>query len=382
MMSAVFGSIILMLALIPAALFFRNLRVYQPLPEAKESNPQISVLIPARDEAANIGAALESILITSAQIEVLVLDDQSSDDTSEIVGNFSRRDPRVRLIQGTAPPAGWLGKNFACYTLAEAARHPLLVFLDADVRVARNDSLIRLATFMSDSGTALASGVPREIVGSWLERLIIPLIHFALLGFLPLHRMRRTKEISCAAACGQVVAVRRKEYLRIGGHGAIADSVHDAVALCRHFRVNKLRTDLFDATDTFSCRMYHSAIEVWNGFAKNAREGLGSKHLILPATVLLLAGQVIPFVMLPFTRGLTSYILTASVVLALLPRLVAVLRFQQSCMSALLHPLGIVILLMNQWLARWHKVEWKGRSCDKTWQRPPLTTSQPIPRES
>lgn len=106
--------------------------------------------------------------------------------------------------------------------------------------------------------------------------------------------------------------------------------------------------------------MYRSAIQVWNGFAKNAREGLGSKHLIVPATVLL-AGQVAPFVLLPFFGSLTSYLLAASIVLALLPRFIAVLKFQQSWLNALLHPVGIVILLLNQWLAHCSKIEWKGR---------------------
>lgn len=140
---------------------------------------------------------------------MLVLDDQSSDGTSEIVEKFSKRDPHVWLIHGTEPPADWVGKNFACYTLAKAAQHPLLVSLDADVRVARADSLGRLAKFITDSRVGFASGVPREIAASWLERLIIPLIHFVLLGFLPLRRMRRTNEINCAAARGQIVAVRR-----------------------------------------------------------------------------------------------------------------------------------------------------------------------------
>jgi Glycosyl transferase family 2 len=379
-MSIALSLIILLLALVPAVLFVRNLSAYRLLPEADENDLHISVLIPARDEASNIGETLESILSTPAQIEVLVLDDQSSDDTSDVVEDFSKRDPRVRLVHGTTPPAGWLGKNFACYTLAKAARYPLLVFLDADVRIARSDSLARLTKFMSDSGAAFASGVPREIVGTWLERLIIPLIHFVLLGFLPLRRMRRTTQIGCAGACGQIVAVRRDDYLRIGGHGAIAGCIHEAIALCRHFRANGLRTDLFDATDTFSCRMYHSAIEVWNGFAKNAREGLGSKHLIVPATIVLLAGQVAPFVLLPFSRGLTSCILAASIVLAVLPRFRGVLRFQQSWIGALLHPLGITLLLVNQWLARCREVEWKARSCETSRHRPFISSHPVLPK--
>lgn len=95
--------------------------------------------------------------------------------------------------------------------------------------------------------------------------------------------------------------------------------------------------------------------------SKNAREKLGSKHLIVPATIVLLAGQVAPFVLLPFFGGLTSYLLTASIVLALLPRFMAALKFQQSWLDALVHAAGIVILLLNQWLPHWREIECKGR---------------------
>ncbi len=99
-------------------------------------------------------------------------------------------DSRVRLETAAALPDGWCGKNFACYQLARLARHPLLFFMDADVRVSRNDSLSRLAQFMEESKAALVSGVPLEETRGLTEKLIIPLIHFVLLAFLPLRRMR------------------------------------------------------------------------------------------------------------------------------------------------------------------------------------------------
>jgi hypothetical protein len=103
---------------------------------------------------------------------------------------IAQTDPRVRLETAPPLPAGWFGKNFACHRLAGLARHPILLFLDADVRVSRPDSLARLAAFVEQSGTALVSGVPREETYGLMEQLIIPLIHFVLLGFLSLDRMR------------------------------------------------------------------------------------------------------------------------------------------------------------------------------------------------
>ena len=356
------------LALVPALLFLRNLRLYRPLPRSHSLGPACSVLIPARNEEANIGAALRSVLSSDGiEIEVIVLDDESSDRTAEIVREIAQADPRVRLATAPPLPAGWFGKNFACHRLAGFARHPLLFFMDADVRVSRPDSLARLAAFVEQSGATLVSGIPREETCGLMEKLIIPLIHFVLLGFLSLDRMRAGSDPRFAAACGQILAVRRKAYERVGGHGAIADRIHDAVALTRAFRAHGLTTDLFDATDTFHCRMYWSAAEVWHGFAKNAHEGLGSPKLILPATLLLFGGQVLPLVLLAAASSPGTLILAAVATFAgFFPRFIAAARFRQSLLGALLHPVGICLLIAIQWCAlfrslRRHPAVWRGR---------------------
>lgn len=356
-----------LLAVIPALLFVRNLRLYAPLPRARSLHIRCSVLIPARNEEANIAAALRSVLESEGvDLEVIVLDDGSTDRTAEIVRRFA--DPRVRLETAQALPAGWCGKNFACHQLAALARHPLLVFMDADVRVSLPDSLARLAQFVEQSDAALVSGVPLEETRGFTEKLIIPLIHFVLLGFLPLERMRKSTDPRFAAACGQILAVRREAYERTGGHTAIANRIHDAVALTRSFRAQGLATDLFDATDTFHCRMYRRASEVWHGFAKNAHEGLGSPRLILPATLLLLGGQVLPPVLLTLTTSPLALAFAAiATAAAFLPRLIAVTQFRQPLLGALLHPIGICALVAIQWFAFFRSLckrpaVWKGRS--------------------
>ena len=358
-----------LLALIPAALFLRNLALYAPLPHAGADRAKCSVLIPARNEEANIAAALRSILQSDGIAhEVIVLDDGSTDRTAAIVREIAASDPRVRLATAQPLHGDWCGKNFACHQLAAFARHPLLVFMDADVRVSRADSLARLAAFVDGRGAALVSGVPREETHTFMERLIIPLIHFVLLGFLPLERMRKSTDPRFAAACGQILAVRREAYDRAGGHVAIANRIHDAVALTRNFRAHGFATDLFDATDTFHCRMYQRAAEVWSGFAKNAHEGLGSRRLIIPATLVLLGGQVVPIVLLAFAASPFARIFVIlGTVAALLPRLVATVRFRQSLVGALLHPFGICALVAIQWSAffrsmRQRPAVWKGRA--------------------
>jgi hypothetical protein len=176
--------------------------------------------------------------------------------------------------------------------------------------------------------------------------------------------MRKSTDPRFAAACGQILAVRRDGYERSGGHAAIANRIHDAVALTRTFRAHGLATDLFDATDTFHCRMYQRASEVWHGFAKNAHEGLGTPQLIVPATLLLLGGQALPLVLLAFAPSPLAVIATTA---AYLPRFLAIARFRQSIIGALLHPIGICALVAIQWFAFFRSLRrrpavWKGRS--------------------
>jgi hypothetical protein len=364
-----FAAIACLLAVIPAALFLRNLALCAPLPGRGAVRASCSVLIPARNEEATIESALSSVLQSvCVDFEVIVLDDGSTDRTAEIVRKIALSDARVRLETAVPLREGWCGKNFACHQLATLAQHPLLVFMDADVRVSRPDSLARLAAFADQSGAALISGVPRERTYGLIEKLIIPLIHFVLLGFLPIERMRKSTDPRFAAACGQILAVRREAYDRIGGHTTIASRIHDAVALTRTFRAHGFKTDLFDGTDTFHCRMYRRASEVWHGFAKNAHEGLGARQLILPATLLLLGGQVMPLVLLPFAASpLALAFAIIGTVAAFLPRIVGIVRFRQSLIGALLHPLGICALVAIQWFAffrsfRRRPATWKGRS--------------------
>ena len=352
-------------AAIPGALFWANLPRFRRLPAAVQAGGSISVLIPARNEEANIAGVLDSVLAsTMVELEVLVLDDGSTDRTAELVRAYAARDSRVRLLTGAALPPGWCGKNFACQQLADAARYPLLLFLDADVRLAQPETLARLAALLAASPAALISGLPRQLTGSWLERLIVPLIHFILLGFLPFRRMQCTTDPKSAAGCGQLVAVRRAAYEQAGGHAAVKGCIHDAMALTRKFRTAGFRTDMLDLTDAASCRMYTSAAGVWNGFAKNAHEGLGAPALIGPMTVLLLAGQVLPFVLLAVAPGPLA---VAAVVLAWLPRFMAGILFLQSLLGALLHPLAILLLVVNQWHGLLRHLAgrpfaWKGRA--------------------
>jgi hypothetical protein len=364
------GSVIL--AAVPAVTFFGNvLRFRPPRRSAALPVPSVSVLVPARNEEKNLPALLESVLASDGvDLEVLVLDDHSTDGTAAVAGEIAARDAgrRVRVLRGADLPEGWAGKMFACWQLAEAANREWLLFVDADVRL-EPDAVRRLVDHARTAAArpALVSGVPRQITGTWLERLLIPLIDFVLLGFLPLGRMRRSVSPAYAAAVGQLILVDRERYRGAGGHAAIRGTFHDGLNLPRLLRRKGHPTDLVDLSGLARCRMYAGAREVWNGLGKNAAEGLGAPAVIVPMTLLLFGGQVMPWLLLPWagTSALRTGLCLAAVS-GWVIRFVSAVRFRQSWRGALAHPAGVIVLLVIQWQAwdrrrRGRRTEWKGR---------------------
>lgn len=344
-------------AALPALMFLRNLGAYRAPPRVDGPFPSVSVLIPARDEERTIGQAIDSALAAAdgVEVEVVVLDDGSTDGTREVARERARADARVRVEAGPPLPQGWCGKQHACHVLASRAKNDLLLFQDADVRL-EPGSIARLAGFLRGTGADLVSGVPRQETGTLLEIILVPLIHFILLGFLPLGRMRRSRHPAYAAGCGQLFMATREGYEKAGGHAGIRATLHDGIRLPRAFRQAGLATDLCDATSLARCRMYHGAAATWRGLGKNAREGLGHPRMIVPATVVLLAGQVAPIVLLALAVTLGAgrpalFLAALGATLAWLPRFIAAMVFKESLPGALLHPLGIVALLTLQWEA-------------------------------
>ena len=369
-----------------------NLREYrEPPPIADDlSLPAVTVIVPARNEAASIAACVESLLASPGLLlRVLVLDDASTDATAAIVEQQATRDDRLHLLQAAALPAGWNGKQHACWLGAQAATTPLLCFLDADVRL-QPEALARMAALLvqGDGRTAaangagryaaaLVSGFPWEQTGTLLEWLLLPLIHFVLLGLLPMRMLRTTTEPGFAAGCGQFLLVDREAYFAAGGHAAIRATMHDGLRLPRLLRAHGYSTRLADLTGLARCRMYTSAAATWRGLEKNATEGLGSPRAIVPMTLLLGVGQVLPLPLLalaairllqhPNRNLATASLAAAAVVLSYLPRILQQRRFRQLRRSTALHPIGVATLLLLQWFALGRKLlgrpaTWKSRA--------------------
>lgn len=370
---SVLAAIGLGLAGLYAGMTFMNILMFRRLPPPSETLPTVSLLIPARDEEANIHDALECArALSGLTVEILVLDDASRDATPEIVRDLSRHDPRIRLVQGTPLPPGWNGKQHACWQLAREAGNPVLVFVDADVRLAPA-SVARLLTHMERRSLDMVSGFPRQITLSLAEKLVIPQIVVILLGYLPILAARRSRAPKFATACGQLIAIRRETYMASGGHRAIRGSMHDGLQLPRLIREHGGRTDIVNAADLAECRMYETWPQIWQGFAKNATEGM-AKPVALPVWTLLLGGgHVLPCLLFPLAilSGHDGAAQMSGAALALLfsARLATARIARQGWLPVLIHPLGILYTLAIQWTAlvqawRGRQQTWRGRTYD------------------
>jgi hypothetical protein len=358
-------------------MFLKNARLFQPAVSdpsqlEKSRRTPISVCIPARNESKSIGAALECLLNSQHEtFEVLVLDDHSEDNTAQIVADWIKRSDRVKLLQSPPLPEGWNGKQHACWQLANAATHEFMLFLDADVRLTP-DALTRILAEQSVRDVSLLSGFPQQETGTFSEKLLIPMMHYVLLSYLPIDRMRASADPGFAAGCGQLFLAKKADYFACEGHSAIRGSRHDGIKLPRTFRKAGMQTDLFDATDIAKCRMYESFAQVQRGLLKNATEGIANARLIGPFTVLLLGGTILPMGL--FGVGVQRawspmllMLLAALCLLSWIPRMVASVRFRQSRLGAACHPIAIVWFVGLQWIALVRellglKTRWRGRN--------------------
>jgi hypothetical protein len=360
----IIGIVLLALAAFPAVLTLMNLAALRATPRHRpQGEVLVSILIPARNEAENIGPALDCALASmGVPVEILVMDDGSTDATAEIARAYAARDARVTLL--TAPPLeeGWTGKVHACHHLAQAAHGTHFLFTDADVRLSPH-AAASLAGHAQASGAKLVSAVPRQVMTSLGECLTVPTINFLLLGYLPMGFMRLSRDPGLGAACGQLILMDAEAYRQTGGHEAIRSLIHDGIQLARLFRRKGFMTDLVPGERLASCRMYRSFDEAWAGFAKNAREGMATPAGLPIWTFLLLGGHVLPF-------GLLAVAPTIPVLLAaclsLSTRAIVTVTTRENPLSIPLHPFTILVGLAIQWsvllrIGSARRAGWKGR---------------------
>lgn len=188
-------------------------------------------------------------------MEVVVLDDGSTDETPAIVAEMARRDPRLRLRAGQPLPAGWMGKNFACYQLAQEARGQWLLFTDADT-VHHPQTLAWALTAAKQNQADLVTLVPCAVTHTVGEQLLLPIIPFGILGLFPLAFGARLGIPALTMAIGTFMLFRRETYERIGGHAAVRGEIAEDVVLARRVRRYGGRVVLLDGADYLDVHFY------------------------------------------------------------------------------------------------------------------------------
>ncbi len=257
-----------------------NLRlVARPAAPPDPIGEPVSVLIPARDEAARIRATVVSALAQRGlpEFTVTVLDDGSSDRTAQVARQTGGGDGRLTVrSESRQPPAGWLGKPFACQRLADGATGSVLVFLDADVVLAP-DAISGAVHLLRASGADFASVWPRQLADGLLPRLVQPLQQWSWVTTLPLRLAGGRGRPSLAAANGQFLVMTAAAYRSIGGHRAVACCVLEDIELARAMKRAGFRTALWDGSRAASCRMYASAGDLRAGYRKSLWAAFGPR---------------------------------------------------------------------------------------------------------
>ena len=350
--------------------YLSNLRVFRFPSVTAVANPppRLSVLIPARNEELRLRPCISTLSDSDFPIlEILILDDHSTDGTAALVQQRAKGDPRIRLISGQLLPEGWVGKPWACHQLAQEAKGDYLLFVDADTRFS-DITLSNAINLAHEQQSDLLSLWPYLESLSWSERLVIPFVHLFILFYLP-HWAKGS--LRCfGAANGQFVLFRRAAYEKIKGHESVRNHMVEDIAIARNMRAAGFKVLNLDGTNPghsialVRCRMYTRFSEVWEGFTKNLYPSFDGNFFAFFFFQLIQAVVFLsPFVFLftPF-RGPLVWTEIA-IILAL--RLSLAYRFRQGYLGALLHPFGQLLVLaiaMNSWLqAVRGRLPWKGR---------------------
>lgn len=370
--------LLLMFSTVPFLIVVSNVRFMRSISDSinvanmEHNEISVSVLIPARNESDRIAHCLRNL---SAQryptLEILILDDQSTDNTAEIVKTFVDSDDRIRLISGTEMPDGWLGKHWACQQLFEQATGEILLFVDADTIL--SPGTVEAAVYeMERRELDLLTAMPRRIAGCLAEKLILPIVDWSVLAWLPLRAAQKYKNPYLSATFGQFMIFRREAYIVIGGHGTIRDDPIDDFGLGRMIKQQGLKWMLFDGSRCIEVLPYKGNIDSLLGVSRSVFPAMKFRATIfVPVSAMLCVLGFLPLIVLadnlmfnrePNVAFLTS---TASILVISVSMLIVCRKFRHNVMTVPLYPLLISVILAVGYHSVFSYVfnlaQWRGR---------------------
>jgi glycosyltransferase involved in cell wall biosynthesis len=321
----------------------------------------VSILIPVRNESGDIITLLESIHQQDySNYEVIILDDDSNDDTYKLCKAFCDRHQNFRIVRGEELPAGWTGKNFACHQLALAAKGDFLLFLDADEQV--HNGLINTAIYrMHQYKLGLLSVFADPDMRTTGELMVVPLLHYLLLGLLPLRLVYLIKNHFVAAASGQFMLFNADVYRRHQWHSQVKDKVVEDAEIMRAVKAANYRGETLLANTMLKSRMYKSYGGAINGFSKNVLSVFNYNIIwFLIYIIISIAGPMMVMITLniPLILFMSAIILIGRLMSSLLAG-------QNPVYNLILHPFQMISLTAIAFIAiqrhLTHTLTWKGR---------------------
>jgi chlorobactene glucosyltransferase len=335
--------------------------------------PQVSILVAARDEAHNIEACVHSLLEQDyAKFELLVLDDESSDGSFEILQEISRHNPRLTVLCGAPLPPGWVGKQWACHQLACRATGELLLFTDADTRH-HPHTLRRAVRALHDQQADLLSVLPVQEIGSAGELLVVPLLYWSLMAFIPLWAAFRWRASGLSFSIGQFLLFRKTAYEAVGGFERVRHNYADDLAITREVKRQGLTWRLMDGSSLVRCRMYRGLREAFHGISKNLLAAFDFR--LLPylfvwcwIAVAFLEPPVVAVLGLKagLLRVENVWLAYTGSVLAVFTWLLMAVRFRYPRWLALVYPAVVLTAVSaagrSLWLSLAGRVTWKERT--------------------
>ncbi len=322
----------------------------------------VSILIPARNEANNIGLLLDDLSkINSEKIEIIVFDDQSTDDTYSLVQKYAKIDNRMKAIQSEGLPEGWLGKNYACYQLAQEASGDYFLFLDADVRLHGSlvqDSVIYLEKYQ----LGLLSIFPVQIQKSLGEKVSVPIMNYILLTLLPLILVRVSRHYAHSAANGQFMFFNSDIYKENQPHKRFKKTAVEDIVIARHFKQKNIGVCCITGERRVRCRMYKNYSEALNGFSKNIFMFFGNS--IVGA---FLFSVLVAFGFIPILLSLPNLLWGYFIILLIILLAYSYIARQNMILNVFLFPLQLLFLfqvMIKSLINKKYKKRslWKGRN--------------------
>tara|TARA_Y100001960_G_scaffold329081_1_gene419460 strand:- start:11372 stop:12502 length:1131 start_codon:yes stop_codon:yes gene_type:complete len=352
-------------------IFFKSLRSEEFNINEDLFIDSVSVLIPARNEEKNIGKCLNSPGLNDKCIyEILVYDDDSTDNTKKIVEKIMEKNGKLKLIKGSTKPQGWVGKTNACFELSKKASSPYFLFLDADTEL--NKNVIKILIHKSKSNNiTLISAWPKLLLKSFPEKILMPMLNFLVFSTYPGILSSKVKSSSMGIAHGAMILCNADIYKKIGGHKIVKESLFEDTTLAKLWRANNEKTLLINGKNIVSTRMYNNTNEIWNGFSKNFYPAFNNDlKFFLFITFFLFSFVLFPILIILLSSfKIISIFLIFIVVAPLILRLIIDIKFSSTLFSAIFYPIPIIFMFLlglnsrNKFLKS--GVEWKGRKYKK-----------------